>query len=133
MDIYQKVRIEIFTDRNIRAGWKRAGLYPSDINRILQDPRVTNYERYTPDLTVIQPPQGIYSTPHKVREFEAVRDLINAKSTPHTRRYIQKLFKGAIKELSRADLVSDEIKTNRKRQHEEEMDQRSKKIQKEVN
>jgi hypothetical protein len=71
--ICQEVRSEAMSERNIKAGWKRTGLFPRDINRILEDPEVRGIGRVTPKFQPTSKPvllpNGFVETPKNTQEL----------------------------------------------------------------
>jgi hypothetical protein len=51
--LYIQARQMTLTDRNVRAGWKRAGIWPLNKQKLLDDPAIKNFGRTTPEY---QPP-----------------------------------------------------------------------------
>ena len=107
--IYQIIRLIAFTSRNIRAGWKRAGLRPYNPDRILEDPQITNLGRVTPELEVPTHPESIYSTPKKTAEYRKVLAKIKVKLSLYSQRYLMKLDHGIIKTLTTNQIFQNQI------------------------
>jgi hypothetical protein len=128
--IYQIVRPMAFTSRNIRAGWRRAGLRPYNPDRILQDPQVTNLSRVTPELEVPVHPDDVYSTPKKIIEYRRVLTKIKPKLSPHTRRYLTKLDHGIMETLTANHILQNQVAEDRRVYIDREITRRSKRIEK---
>ena len=98
--LYQEVRLKAITSRNIRACWKRAGLWPLNRQRIYPDPEVANFERTTPDY---QPPRlrdSLWVTPSKPEDYNDIGLQLCAVTTPSKHLPIQKLIKGGVQEIT---------------------------------
>jgi hypothetical protein len=128
--IYQIARPKAFNNRNIKAGWKRAGLVPYNPERILQDPQVTNLERMTPELEVPAHPEGIYSTPKKATEYQDLLARIEAKLSPDSQRHLTKLDHGVMETLTANQVLQNQVKQDRKVRIDHEITKRSKRIEK---
>jgi hypothetical protein len=108
VQIYVKARQAAFTERNIRAGWKRTGILPLNPQRILDDPAVKNFGRTTPET---QPPPAregpnhLLATPKMLEEFEALSSTIGAKLSPLTQRKLERITHGAVQEYTQAHLL----------------------------
>jgi hypothetical protein len=102
------------TPSNIRAGWTRTGIKPWDPSRVLELPSVKNFRRCTPDLQLPAHPDGVYGTLTKISEFKELQERIEARVTPHTRRHIHKLARGAIHELTTSQILQSEVRDTRK-------------------
>ncbi len=97
----EEVRPLATNGRNIRAGWKKAGIQPLDKARILADPQVVKYGRTTPEI--IPPPsksslRGHPITPKQLQQFEDITERICADISPMTEVAVRKLHKAAIHE-----------------------------------
>jgi hypothetical protein len=75
INIYAKIRPSAISERAIRAGWKRTGLYPFNKQRILNDEEVKAFSRTTPEYQpapLLEGPNGVYLTPKKFEEIRAI-------------------------------------------------------------
>jgi hypothetical protein len=136
IQIYAQIRPIALSERTIRAGWKRAGIYPQNKQRILDIPEIKNFDRTTPEYqppSVPEGPNSIFSTPKKFEEIRAIISQLEATSTPITRRVIEKLGHAAVQEHSAAQLLQDELKQLREQATITERSKRSKRIEKEQN
>jgi hypothetical protein len=87
------------TDRNIRAGWKRAGIWPLNKQKLLDDPAIKNFGRTSPEYqppAVNEGPNHLLATPKKEDELRQLISTIEAKVTLRTRRCVRKLGHAAI-------------------------------------
>ena len=97
--VYAQIRPESLSERAIRAGWKRTGLWPLDKQRILDDPDIKNFGRTTPEYQPLRQSTsslGLYSTPKKFEDYRALKEELELNSTPCTRRKIEKLGNAAL-------------------------------------
>ena len=134
--IYIQARTESFTERNIRAGWKRAGLMPLNRQRLLDEPQVRDFGRTTPETQpppVHEGPNHVLATPKKLEDFEALRRTVSSKLSPLSRRHLEKLEHSAVQEHTQAVIVQNELKQVRQLAVDTEVRKRSKRIQKGVN
>ncbi len=130
-NIYNKVREEAFSERNIRAGWRRTGIWPRNKDRILQDPEVQNFDRTTPDFYPKSAPNGLFDTPKKPDQYEAILSQIEHNLSPSSRVKIRKLGKGAIQESSVNLALNSELYKVRKQDKNKEVNKRTQRLQKE--
>jgi hypothetical protein len=111
--LYTQARQMTLTERNIRAGWKRAGIWPLNKQNLLDDPAVKNFGRktleYQPPL-VKEGPTHLLATPKKEDELRALISKIAAKVTPRTRRCLRKLGNAAIQEHTGAQILRTELR-----------------------
>ena len=133
--LYTEVRLSAMTERNIRAGWKRAGIDPWDVDRILQDPDVINCGRTTPQ--VVPPPsttiqEGYPITPKKLEDYERLVAQIEAKASPGTRVAIRKLQRAAVQEYTANQVLTNEVKEVRQHAVDKEMKKRSARLEKQA-
>ena len=112
--IYQLARPRAFTKRNIQAGWRRAGLQPMNINKILQNPQVLNLLRVTPELQPESYPRDVYTTPVKIHEYQEVLALLEAKLSPTSQRHLTKLDHGIHQTLTSNQVLQNQVKQDRK-------------------
>jgi hypothetical protein len=119
------------TERNIRAGWKRAGIWPTNKQKLLDDPDIKNFSRTTPEYqppTIKEGPNHLLATPKKEDELRALISTIAAKVTPRTRRSVRKLGHAAIQEHTGAQLLRTELREIRKQAISQEIRKRSKRL-----
>jgi hypothetical protein len=128
--IYKIARPQAFTPFNIKAGWIRTGIQPWDPSRVLELPSVKNFGRCTPDLELPAHPDGVYGTPTKISEFKELQERIEARVTPHTRRHVHKLARGAIHELTTSQILQSEVRDTRKRRMDVTLEKRSIRLKK---
>ena len=136
IEIYAQIRPEALSERANRAGWKRIGLYLKNKQRILDDDEVKIYGRTTPEYQpspVPEGPNGLLSTPKKFEDIQAIISQITVRSSPTTRRAVEKLGNATIQEHTAAHLLQGELKQLREHAVNTERNKRSKRIQKEVN
>jgi hypothetical protein len=119
-----------FTNRNIRAGWRRAGLKHYNPDRILQNPQVMNLSRVTPELEVSIHPDDVYSTPKKITEYRRVLTKIEPKLSPYIRRYLTKLDHGIMETLTANHILQNQVAEDRRVCIDREITKRSKRIEK---
>ncbi|ERF76576.1 hypothetical protein EPUS_05849 [Endocarpon pusillum Z07020] len=132
--LYVRARQEAFTERNIRAGWRRAGIWPINKQKLLEDPEIQNFGRTTPEYQpapIKEGPNHLYSTPKKLDEIRELQAQIEAKVTPRTQRSVRKLSHAAIQEHAGAQLLQNELNNVRKQLHHQEVQKRSKRMVKE--
>ncbi|KAF7511806.1 hypothetical protein GJ744_003537 [Endocarpon pusillum] len=123
------------TERNIRAGWKRAGIWPLNKQKLLEDPEIANFGRTTPEYqpaSVREGPNRLLGTPKKPEEYRELGAKIEAKVTPRTRRTIRKLVHAALQERTGAQALRTELQGYRKEALYEEVTKRSKRLRKEA-
>ena len=128
--VYQIARPRAFTERNITSGWRRAGLEPLDIDRILGNPQVTNLMRATPELQCTPHPEGVYSTPNKIHEYQELLAQIEVKLSPHSQRHLIKLDHGIHQTLSANQVLQNQVAQDRKVKIDAEIVKRTKRIEK---
>ncbi len=131
--LYIQARQQAFTERNIRAGWRRAGIWPINKQRLLNDPEIKNFGRTTPEYQpapVKEGPNHLYSTPKKANEIRELKAQIEAKVTPRTQRAVRKLSHAAIQEYTGAQLLQNELNDVRGQIHHQEVKKRSKRMSK---
>jgi DDE superfamily endonuclease len=136
IEIYAQIRPLTLSDRVIRAGWTRTGLQPENEQRILDLSEVKNFGHTTPEYqspAIPESPNGLLSTPKRFKEFQTIISEITAKSTPTTRRRVEKLSHAVIQEHTAAVLLQNELKQLRDHTVDTERNKRSKRIRKEVN
>jgi hypothetical protein len=132
---YTQARQTTLIERSIRAGWKRAGIWPLNKQKLLDDPAVKNFGRTTPEY---QPPPAkegpnhLLATPNKEDELRALISTIAAKVTPRTRRCVRKLGNAAIQEHTGAQILRTELRDIRKQAIEQELRKRSKRLRREA-
>ncbi|ERF76577.1 hypothetical protein EPUS_05850 [Endocarpon pusillum Z07020] len=132
--LYVQARQTAFTQRNIRAGWKRAGIWPINRQKLLDDPEIKNFGRTTPEYQpapVKEGPNHLHSTPKKANEIRELQATIEAKVTPRTRRSVRKLSHAALQEHAGAQLLQNELNDVRRQLHHQELKKRSKRMAKE--
>ena len=97
--LYIQARQLTLTERNVRAGWKRAGIWPLKKQKLLDDPDVKNFGRTTPEYQpppVKEGPNHLLATLKKEDELRQLISIITARVTPRTRRCVRKLGHAAI-------------------------------------
>ncbi|KAF7506904.1 hypothetical protein GJ744_011145 [Endocarpon pusillum] len=122
-------------ERNIRAGWKRAGIWPLNKQKLLEDPKVVNFDRTTPEYQpapVKEGPNQLLGTPKKPKEYQELGAKIKAKVTPCTRRAVRKLVHAGLQERAGAQALRTELQGYRKQAQDEEVQKRSKRLRKEA-
>ena len=132
--LYLGVRDGAMTERNIRAGWKRTGIWPLNKQKLLEDPDIRNFGRTTPEyqpLPIQEGPNRLFSTPKKHEEFQELQRKIEAKVTPRTRRAVRKLTHAAMQEYTANQTLRIEVRGLRKRTIDEEVSKRSRRLRKE--
>jgi DDE superfamily endonuclease/Tc5 transposase DNA-binding domain len=133
--LYTQARQMTLTERNIRAGWKRAGIWPLNKQKLLDNPAIKNFGRTMPEY---QPPpvkevsNHLLATPKKENELRELISTIAAKVTPRTRRNVRKLGHAAIQEHTGAQILRTELRDIRKQAIEQELRKRSKRLRKEA-
>jgi muramoyltetrapeptide carboxypeptidase LdcA involved in peptidoglycan recycling len=75
---------------------------------------------------------GLFSTPKKFQDIQALKEELEQKSTLKTRRKIKKLANATIQEHTSAILLGEELKQARDEGVRIERNRRSERIQKEV-
>jgi hypothetical protein len=123
--LYQEVRPKAITERNIRAGWKRSGLWPLNRARIAEDPEIKNFGRTTPEY---QPPQqcvGQFDTPKKLQDYEDLAVQVEAVTTPSKHVPIRKLIHGAVHELTANHILANDLREIRSHAVTKEIQKRS--------
>jgi DDE superfamily endonuclease len=133
--LYTQARQTTLTERNIRAGWKRAGIWPLNKQKVLEDPSVKNFGRTTPEYQpppVKEGPNHLLATPKKEDELRELILTIEAKVTPRTRRNVRKLGHAAIQERTGAQMLRTELRDIRKQAIEQELHKRSQRLRKEA-
>ena len=133
--LYIQARQMTLTERNIRAGWKRAGIWPLNKQRLLDDPTVKNFGHTTPEYQpppVQEGPNHLFATPKKQDEFRELISTIQPKVTPRTRRSIRKLGHAAIQEHTGAQILRTELREIRKQAVDQEIRKRSKRLRREA-
>jgi hypothetical protein len=128
--VYQLARPRAFTPSNIRAGWRRAGLQPVNIDRILQNPQVLNLLRATPELQPEPQSREVYTTPVKARDYQEVLALLEAKLSPISQRHLTKLDHGIHQTLTANQVLQNQVRQDRKVRIDAEIVKRTKRIQK---
>ena len=131
VEVYAEIRPNSLSERAIRAGWKRTGLYPSNKQRILADPEVNSFGRTTPEYqppAAPEGPNGLFSTPKKFEAFRALISTIEATTTPTTRRRVEKLGNAAIQEYTGSQLLMGELKQLRQLSVNTERAKRTKRL-----
>ena len=133
--LYAEIRPKAMNERNIRAGWKRAGIQPWDKARILSDPEVINFGRITPEI--IPPPsklspRGLPITPKKLQEFESITDRICDHVSPLTEVAVRKLYRATVHEFTANQVLQNDLKEVRKHAVDTEISKRSKRLKKQA-
>lgn len=128
--VYMAARPQAFTERNIRAGWKKAGWNPFNPTRIKELPIVRNWERSTPELRPKPRPQGLYQTPNKIPEVEALIQKLCATVSPTTAIGIRKLGHATIIATSESCIAKEELKLLRTTQKDSMKQQRTRRLAK---
>jgi hypothetical protein len=129
--LYQEIRPQALTERNIRAGWQRAGLWPLNRERIYTDPQVANFGRTTPDYQPPQLPEGEWATPKRVQDFQEIGLQLEAVTTPSKHVPIQKLIKAGVQELTANTILSADLREIRSHAVDKEINARTERLQKE--
>jgi hypothetical protein len=116
--IYRDVRSQAMSERNIRAGWKRCGLFPRDMNRMLQDPVVRDLGRVTPEFQPISQPvalgNGLVETPKNAQELQQLTATVATGLSPSVQVVIRKLEHAAAQALTVAETLRAELRAIRK-------------------
>jgi DDE superfamily endonuclease len=134
--IYAEIRPKSLSERVIWAGWKRMGLYPLNKQGILDDEEVKNFGRTTPDYQpppVPEGPNGVFTTPKKFEDIQALKSQLELQSTPITRRKIEKLGNAAVQGHTSTQLAGGQLKQLRDEAVHVERNKRSKWIEKQEN
>ncbi|KAF7505155.1 hypothetical protein GJ744_001221 [Endocarpon pusillum] len=134
--IYAQIRPESLSERAIRAGWKRMGLFLLNKQRILDDEEVKNFGRTTPEYQPLAIPEGpleAFTTPKHFKAIRALKTQLKLQSTPSTRRKIEKLGNATLQEHTASQLLALELKQVRDEAVHVERNRRSKRLQKEAN
>ena len=102
----------------ITAGWRRSGLYPLNVQKVLERPEIAQYRQTTPELR--SPQSSVNLTPQDDWEYCEISKRLAAKLT-RSSRAIQKQLNSAYYEASSARrILSFELATHRKRSLEDE-------------
>ena len=126
--LYARTRESGMSHQYITAGWKRSGLYPLNVQKVLERPEIAQYRQTTPEL---RPPQDLVNlTPQDDWEYREISERLAAKLT-RSGRAMQKRLNSAYYEASGAcRILSFELATHRKRSLEDEERQVSKRLKK---
>lgn len=130
--LYNEVRPTAFNARNIRAGWKRSGLWPLNPARIKEDPEVRNFGRTTPEYQPSQRIHGDLGTPKKVEDYERIARQLQIETTPSKHRKIRSLAHGAVQELTANQVLANDLRELRSHTVTKEVKKRTLRLQKEV-
>lgn len=136
IEIYDRIRPLAMSNRAIRAGWKRTGLYPLNKQRILDDEDIKNFSRTTPEYQPEPIPEGLNGLFSTLKKFEDIRELIStvqAVVSPSKRMAVEKLGNAAIQEYTGSQLLSKEVQQLRQFSITNERNARSKRLAKEAN
>jgi len=128
--LYIEARPEAFKQKNVKAGWQRAGVVPWNPCRIMRLPEVKNLQRVTPEFQPEPSTKGIYQTPTNQAEFQRLIDQIELKVSPSTRRMLRQLGKSVIRHKAVADVSQQALKASRKHSREEEKVECTKRLKK---
>jgi DDE superfamily endonuclease len=85
---YQSARPRALTKQNIQAGWSRSGIEPANPVKIILKDQVQNLIRTTPEVIPPPFPDGVYMTPQKVRDVEALVANIEGTLGPNAGRAV---------------------------------------------
>ncbi|KAF7506312.1 hypothetical protein GJ744_011885 [Endocarpon pusillum] len=135
VNLYLQARGIAITERNIRAEWKRAGIWPLNKQKLLENPEVVNFGRTTPEYQpapVKEGPNRLLGTPKKPEEYQELGAKIKAKVTPRTRRAVRKLVHAALQERTGTQALRTELQGYRKEALDDEVIKRSKRLQKDA-
>lgn len=92
---YNEARKEAFTPQYIKTGWRAAGLYPWNPQKILRSSRVTQTPA-TPKKRPRSPTESTFNTPRNKKQLREI-ELAIAEMTPGTRTHrfaLRKITKG---------------------------------------
>jgi hypothetical protein len=110
--IYLKVQPLVFTEQNIKSGFKATGVIPYDPQRVLLSLTVTRTPS-PPGTADGQAPQWTSETPRTIHQLEKqaqlVRDLIQRQSQSPTSQAVNQLVKGCQIALHSAVILTKEV------------------------
>ena len=112
IEIYNQIHPNSLSERAIQAGWKRAGLHSLNKQRILDDSDIKNFGHTTSEYlspSLSEGPNGLFSTPKKFQNVQALISTLEAASTPSRQRGIKKLDHIALQELTAFKLLAEKI------------------------
>lgn len=122
--LYLSARQTTLTERNIRAGWERAGIWQHNQQKALDGPEQKSFNSATP---AYQPPpvkQGpIPATPKKVKELRKLISRIEATITPRKRRAVRMLGDAAIQAHMDVLSLRREIRELRRKIRDQEINE----------
>jgi hypothetical protein len=111
--IYPTVRQQVFTEQNIKSGFRATGLIPYNPERVLSSLTVTKTP--SPPGTAVGPsPPWAAETPHNLAELEKqaklVQDLLQRSSQSPTNQAITQIIKGCQMAMHSTVILGKEIK-----------------------
>ena len=111
LDIYPRIHILIFSEQNIKSGFRATGLVPYNPERVLSS--LTVVRTPSPPLTAIDNEiTWTVETPHTVAQLQQqaqlVRDLVNRQSQSPTNQAISQLVKGCQLAMHSATILTQE-------------------------
>jgi hypothetical protein len=109
-------------------GWSRTGLYPLNIERVLNKREIRDYRAVTPDLL---PPSTEFDTPSTRVEFQQVTNSMKQQMTPQSRRKMTGIQHAFYKQWNARVVLQSEETNARKRTREVE-EVKSRKLLKKV-
>ena len=81
--LYAQTRESGINHQYITAGWRRSGLYPLNVQKVLERPEIARYRQTTPEL---RPPQSsVNLTPQDDWEYCEISKRLAAKLTRSSR------------------------------------------------
>jgi DDE superfamily endonuclease len=135
MKLYTQARQITLIERNIRARWKRAGIWPLNKQKLLDDPTIKNFGYTTLEYQpppVKESPNHLLTTLKKEDELWELIFIIAAKATPWTWCNVRKLGHVAIQEHTGAQILRIELRDIRKQAIKQKLYKRSKRLRKEA-
>jgi DDE superfamily endonuclease/Tc5 transposase DNA-binding domain len=126
--LYHQTRESSFKHQYIMQGWSRTGLYPLNIERVLNKREIRDYRAVTPDLL---PPSTEFDTPSTRVEFQQVTNSMKQQMTPQSRRKMTGIQHAFYKQWNARVVLQSEETNARKRTREVE-EVKSRKLLKKV-
>jgi DDE superfamily endonuclease len=113
LTIYSTVRQQVFTEQNVKSGFRATGLLPYDPQRVLST--LTVIKTPSPPGTAEGPsPLWVAETPHNLTELEKqakiVRELLQRTSQSPTNQAVTQLIKGCQIAMHSAVILAKENK-----------------------
>ena len=112
----------------ITAGWRRSGLYPLNVQKVLERPEIARYRQTTPEL---RPPQSsVTLTPQDDYEYREISAVLASKLTRSGKALVKQLNHAYYEIFSARKILFVELTTHRKRSLENEERQVQKRLKK---